>query len=188
MARMRERIFAGAGAILFFGSACAVTFFALTQGSGDKTATTQTSQNCTDTQTEPTLDVPKAYTTADRVTELQKTDLSAGSGRAAKANDCVVVKYYGTLAKDGSKFDENFTDATGFPFKLGTGAVITGWDEGLVGMKIGGTRRLVIPAEKAYGAAGSCRTYDQTDQSKCTNYVIPPDSDLVFTVKLLRIQ
>jgi len=188
MARMRERIFAGAGAILFFGSACAVTLFALTQGSGDNSKSTQTAQTCTDTQTEETLAVPEAYTTAAPVADLQTTDLEPGKGQAAKNGDGLVMKYYGTLAGNGTKFDENFTDATAFAFKLGTGAVITGWDKGLVGMKVGGTRRLVIPAEQAYGAAGSCRMYDQTDRSKCTDYAIPPDSDLVFVVKLLRIQ
>jgi peptidylprolyl isomerase len=84
------------------------------------------------------------------------------------------MKYYGTLATNGTKFDENFTDTTAFAFTLGQGQVIEGWDKGLVGMKAGGMRRLVIPAAEAYGsqAQGS----------------IPANSDLVFVVKLLRIQ
>jgi len=84
------------------------------------------------------------------------------------------MKYYGTLAADGTKFDENFTNATAFAFTLGQGQVIQGWDKGLVGMKAGGMRRLVIPAAQAYG--------DQAQGS------IPANSDLVFVVKLLRIQ
>jgi len=74
----------------------------------------------------------------------------------------------------GAKFDENFTQPTGFEFIVGNGNVIPGWDQGLLGMKAGGTRRLVIPSQLAYGSTGSGST-------------IPPNSDLVFVVKLLRI-
>jgi len=177
MARMRERIFAGFGAGLFLISACAATVYAVMQGGGDSTDTSQTSsqtQTCSDKQTEQALAAPEIYKTADPVTELQKTDLETGSGAEAKSGDCLVVKYYGTLATNGTKFDEDFTDTTAFAFKLGEGQVITGWDEGVPGMKVGGTRRLVIPAAKAYGA---------TAQGS-----IPANSDLVFVVKLLRIQ
>jgi FKBP-type peptidyl-prolyl cis-trans isomerase len=85
------------------------------------------------------------------------------------------MKYYGTLATTGVKFDENYTEATAFAFTLGGGQVIEGWDKGLVGMKVGGTRRLVIPAAQAYG-------------SQSPSAAIPANSDLVFEVKLLRIQ
>ncbi|HSX42590.1 MAG TPA: FKBP-type peptidyl-prolyl cis-trans isomerase [Candidatus Saccharimonadales bacterium] len=172
---MRERIFAGAGAVLFLGSACAVTVFALMQG-GDKPSTdTQSSQQaCTDSQTEPTLAVPEIYKSDGAVTQLQKTDLQQGSGASAKDGDCLVMKYYGTLASDGTKFDENFTDTTAFAFKLGQGQVISGWDQGLAGMKVGSVRRLVIPAALGYGNQGQGS--------------IPPNADLVFVVKLLRIQ
>jgi FKBP-type peptidyl-prolyl cis-trans isomerase len=176
MARLRERIFAGAGAVLFLGSASVVTVLAIAQSSGkDNTANTQNSQQtCSDNQAEQTLPVPDAYTPTEPVTQLQTTDLEQGSGPAAKDGDCLVVKYYGTLASNGTKFDENFTDTTAFAFTLGKGQVITGWDQGLVGLKAGGTRRLVIPAAMAYG--------DQAQGS------IPANSDLVFVVKLLRIQ
>ncbi|HSX05550.1 MAG TPA: FKBP-type peptidyl-prolyl cis-trans isomerase [Candidatus Saccharimonadales bacterium] len=173
MARMRERIFAGLGAVLFLGSASALTVFAISQGGGSSPQA-QTQQACTDSQTEPTLAVPDAYTPTEPVTELQTTDLVGGHGSAAKKGDCLVMKYYGTLASDGTKFDENFTGTTGFAFTLGQGQVISGWDQGLVGIKAGGTRRLVIPASMAYG--------DQAQGS------IPANSDLVFVVKLLRIQ
>lgn len=181
MARMRERIFAGFGAVLFLGSACVVTVYAVMQGGDPSTAsqsdtdTSQTdSQTCTDTQTEQALAVPEVYKPEGTVTELQKTDLEAGGGATAKSGDCLVVKYYGTLASNGTKFDEDFTDTTAFAFKLGAGQVITGWDQGLVGMQAGGTRRLVIPAAQAYGANAQGS--------------IPANSDLVFVVKLLRIQ
>jgi FKBP-type peptidyl-prolyl cis-trans isomerase len=177
MARMRERIFAGFGAGLFLISASAATVYAMMQGSGDtaKTSTASNqSQTCADKQTEQTLAVPQIYTAPAAVTELQQTDLEAGSGQAAQSGDCLVVKYYGTLATNGTKFDEDFTDTTAFAFTLGQGQVITGWDQGLAGLKVGGTRRLVIPAAQGYGS---------TAQGS-----IPANSDLVFVVKLLRIQ
>ena len=183
MAQMRDRIFAGFGAVLFLGSACALTVYAIWQtntGSSANAAntSTQTSQQntCTDTKTEPTLPVPTAYIPPEQpVKTLQTTDLSTGTGPAAKDGDCLIVKYYGTLAKTGVKFDENFTQPTAFAFSLGKGQVITGWDQGMVGLKAGGERRLVIPAALAYG-------------SQSPSAAIPANSDLVFDVKLLRIQ
>jgi len=178
MTRVRERLFAGFGAFLFLASACTLTIFVIFQsGSGDsanQTANTQ-QQACTDSQSEPTLPVPEVYKPTGTVAELQSTDLEQGSGASAKAGDCLVMKYYGTLASNGTKFDENFTESTAFAFTLGQGQVIEGWDKGLVGMKAGGTRRLVIPAAQAYG-------------SQSPSSSIPANSDLVFVVKLLRIQ
>jgi peptidylprolyl isomerase len=180
MTRVRERLFAGFGAFLFLAAACATTIFVIFQSSsGDSTnnttASTQQQNTCSDSQSEPTLAAPEAYTPTEPVTTLQSTDLEAGSGAAAKDGDCLVVKYYGTLASNGTKFDENFTEATAFAFTLGQGQVIEGWDKGMVGLKVGGTRRLVIPAKQAYG-------------SQSPSAAIPANSDLVFVVKLLRIQ
>jgi len=175
MARIRERVFAGFGAFLFLASACGLTIFVIMQPNSNNTSSTTSSQHtCSNSQTGPTLDVPEAYKPTEPVTALQATDLTAGSGVAAKDGDCLVMKYYGTLASNGTKFDEDFTDTTAFGFTLGQGQVIQGWDKGLVGMKVGGTRRLLIPAAQAYG--------DQAQGS------IPANSDLVFVVKLLRIQ
>jgi peptidylprolyl isomerase len=121
-----------------------------------------------------TLSAPEAYKPAGKVDQLQSTDLQQGSGQTAKDGDCLVMKYYGTLASNGDKFDENYSKPTALQFTLGKGDVIKGWDEGMVGIKVGGTRRLVIPSVKAYGsqAAGS----------------IPANSDLVFVVKLESIK
>jgi len=174
MARMRERVFAGFGAFLFLASASALTIFVIMSPSSDTTASQTSQQTCDQSQTGPALPAPDVYKPTEPVTALQSTDLEHGSGPAAKAGDCLVVKYYGTLASNGTKFDENFTDTTAFGFTLGQGQVIDGWDQGMVGMKAGGTRRLVIPASLAYKdqAAGS----------------IPANSDLVFVVKLLKIK
>jgi FKBP-type peptidyl-prolyl cis-trans isomerase len=175
MARMRDRLFAGFGALLFFAST-AITIFAImssNSGSGD---TAKTDQNtCQAGANEEKVSVPEIYKPTTPLAELESTDLEQGTGAAAKSGDCLVMKYYGTLATDGTKFDENFTTTTAFAFKLGTGQVIEGWDKGLVGMKEGGTRRLAIPAAQAYG-----------EQSPSPS--IPASSDLVFVVKLLRIQ
>jgi peptidylprolyl isomerase len=120
------------------------------------------------------LPVPEIYKPAGDVTTLEKTDLQPGSGDEIKAGDCVIAKYYGTLASNGEKFDENFTEPVGLIFNVGTGTVISGWDEGIVGMKVGGTRRLVIPSDMAYGANGSG--------------TIPANADLVFVVKVTGVK
>lgn len=179
MARLRERVFAGFGAILFLGSACAFTVYVIiqsnTSANNNSTGSQTAQQQCTDSQTETVVAAPTAYLPTEPVTSLQQTDLTVGSGQAAKDGDCLVVKYYGTLASNGKEFDQDFTETSGFAFQLGKGQVIAGWDQGLVGMKVGGTRRLVIPASLAYG-------------SQSPSSAIPANSDLVFVVKLLRIQ
>lgn len=111
--------------------------------------------------------------TNERVAELKTDDLVEGNcGRPVEPSDTVSVHYTGALISDGSVFDSSIPrgEPTTFPLN----GVIDGWREGLVGMKVGGTRRLLIPAEKGYGAAGSPPD-------------IPPDSDLVFDVKLIEI-
>lgn len=176
MARLRERVFAGFGALLFLGSACALAIFVLLgAGSSSNTPTQDQAQGCTSTSiSAATETVPEIFKPDGAVTSLQTTDLKTGTGAAAKSGDCLQVKYYGTLATTGTVFDENFDKSTAFQFPLGQGQVIPGWDQGVVGMKVGGTRRLVIPAQLAYGA--------QAQNG------IPANSDLVFVVKLLKIK
>lgn len=177
MARMRERLFAGFGALLFLGSACALTIFVIFDStSKPATPTTNTATTCdinTPVSSE-TMTAPEVYKPTGTVTQLDTTDLEAGTGATAKKGDCLVMKYQGNLASDGTIFDENYSKAQALQFTLGSGQVIAGWDQGLVGMKVGGTRRLAIPATLGYGA---------TAQGS-----IPANSDLVFIVKLLKIQ
>jgi FKBP-type peptidyl-prolyl cis-trans isomerase len=104
---------------------------------------------------------------------LQIVDDVVGKGNAAKAGDTVRVHYTGTLM-NGVKFDSSRDKGTPFDFKLGEGAVIKGWDEGVVGMKVGGKRRLIIPQDKGYGESGSPPN-------------IPPKAGLKFDVELLEI-
>jgi len=178
--RLRDRIFAGFGALLFLGSAIAVTAFYVTTSRSSDTANTQannTQQTC-DIQTPvpaSTLPKPDTYKPEGPITSLQSTDLESGNGAATKDGDCLVMKYLGNLATDGSVFDQNYDKPQALQFTLGKGDVIKGWDQGLVGMKVGGTRRLLIPAALGYG--------DQSPSS-----TIPANSDLVFTVKLLEIK
>jgi len=88
---------------------------------------------------------------------LKYEDTKVGTGPEAKAGDTVEVHYTGWLAKDGKKFDSSLDRGEVFSFKLGAGMVIKGWDEGVAGMKVGGKRKLLIPAALGYGARGAGR-------------------------------
>jgi FKBP-type peptidyl-prolyl cis-trans isomerase len=107
-------------------------------------------------------------------TSLEKEDLTVGTGPEAKDGDTVHVQYTGTLT-NGKKFDSSY-DHGGDPFKvtIGQGEVIKGWDQGLVGMKVGGKRRLRIPSDLGYGSAGSPPD-------------IPGNAGLVFEIELVSI-
>ncbi len=107
-------------------------------------------------------------------TNLQITDETVGTGAEAKAGNTVSVNYIGTLL-DGTKFDSSYDRGQPFSFVLGQGQVIQGWDQGLLGMKIGGKRKLVIPPSLGYGAKGA-------------ENVIPPNATLVFEVELLEVK
>jgi FKBP-type peptidyl-prolyl cis-trans isomerase FkpA len=105
---------------------------------------------------------------------LKYEDLVEGDGDVAAAGQNVSVHYTGWLT-DGSKFDSSVDRNMPFEFPLGAGHVIRGWDEGVQGMKIGGKRKLTIPPQLGYGAAGA-------------GGVIPPNATLVFEVELLEIK
>jgi FKBP-type peptidyl-prolyl cis-trans isomerase len=104
---------------------------------------------------------------------LQFEDTVVGVGAEAIAGKGVEVHYTGTLA-DGTKFDSSHDRKKPFSFRLGGRQVIAGWDEGVAGMKVGGTRKLVIPAKLGYGTSG-------------VPGVIPPNAQLTFVVELLRV-
>ena len=109
---------------------------------------------------------------------LQYEDLTTGDGAEAKAGQNVTVHYTGWLRNDdgskGPKFYSSKDRNDPFEFALGAGMVIRGWDEGVQGMKIGGLRQLIIPAELGYGARGA-------------GGVIPPNATLIFDVELLGV-
>jgi len=105
-------------------------------------------------------------------------EISAGEGVAAKTGSTVSVHYTGWLlygGEKGRKFDSSRDRGESFDFPLGGGRVIKGWDEGVAGMKVGGSRRLTIPPALGYGARGA-------------GGVIPPNATLVFEVELLGIK
>lgn len=106
--------------------------------------------------------------------ELKIEDIKVGSGIEAIAGKKVSVNYVGTLT-DGSKFDSSYDRNQPFTFNLGAGEVIKGWDEGVVGMKVGGKRKLTIPPDLGYGAAGAPP-------------VIGPNATLIFEIELLDVK
>ncbi len=118
--------------------------------------------------TAPSLNVP-----------FSATDITVGTGTTAASGQTVRVYYTGWLYSEtatdhkGVQFDAN-TAGLGFSFRLGVGAVIKGWDQGVVGMKVGGKRRLVIPPELGYGSAGAGST-------------IPGNATLLFEIELLGV-
>ena len=104
---------------------------------------------------------------------LEIEDQIVGDGDEAVAGQTVEVHYTGWLT-DGTKFDSSHDRNQTFSFKLGGGQVIAGWDQGVAGMKIGGTRKLTIPSEMGYGERGA-------------GGVIPPNATLVFKVELIGL-
>lgn len=120
--------------------------------------------------TEAKAEEPKVVTTKSG---LKIQDLVLGQGDEAVSKQEVTVNYRGTL-EDGTMFDQSYGRAP-FTFLLDGGQVIKGWDEGVQGMKVGGKRRLIIPAELGYGATGT------------PGGPIPPNATLIFEVELLKV-
>ena len=108
-------------------------------------------------------------------TELQSVDLVEGTGAEAAQGATAVVHYVGVAFSTGEEFDASWNRGEPFAFPLGAGKVIAGWDRGVVGMKVGGRRRLVIPPDLAYGDRGA-------------GAVIAPGETLIFVVDLLDVR
>jgi peptidylprolyl isomerase len=108
--------------------------------------------------------------------KLEVKEIEEGSGATAKAGDEVSVQYVGVGYESGKEFDSSWSrGAEPFPFSLGAGQVIPGWDQGVEGMKVGGRRELIIPPELAYGKAG----YPPT---------IGPNETLIFVIDLVAVK
>jgi peptidylprolyl isomerase len=133
-------------------------------------AAPKASTNLKDTKTKPV--VPKQ--TGPPPKNLVVKDIVVGKGRAAKKGDKLSMQYVGVLFNGGQQFDASWDNGAPFDFTLGKDPVIKGWEQGLVGIKPGGRRELIIPAKLAYGPRGQGST-------------IPPNSALVFIVDALSV-
>jgi peptidylprolyl isomerase len=123
-----------------------------------------------DTSTKPVIPKP----TGSPPRKLVKEDIVKGTGPPAKKGDTLVVHYVGMNFSNGQEFDASWDTGSPFPVQLGAGQVIAGWDKGLVGIRKGGRRKLVIPPELGYGAQG----YPPD---------IPPNETLVFVIDAVSI-
>lgn len=107
-------------------------------------------------------------------TELVIEDISVGGGEEVKAGDNISAHYVGVAFSTGEEFDSSWNRGTPLDFTVGVGQVIQGWDQGLLGMKVGGRRRIEIPAELAYGERGA-------------GAAIGPNEALIFVVDLVGV-
>ncbi|HEX8182393.1 MAG TPA: FKBP-type peptidyl-prolyl cis-trans isomerase [Candidatus Saccharimonadales bacterium] len=173
---VRDRAFALSGAILFFVTSIALTVVVIAQIIQENNQKKQTA-NTAVTDQKPQAGKLQGtklagFTPVASVTEIQSTDLTPGTGaEITSVDNTITADYTGALAKDGTIFESSL-DA-GQPFTRKLSEVIPGWQTGMIGMKEGGKRRLVIPAAQAYGeqATGS----------------IPANSDLVFDITLQKV-
>ena len=131
---------------------------------------TETAPDLTDTSVKPVIDKPSGAPPR----KLVKEDIVKGKGPGAKPGDTVVVHYVGVNFSTGEEFDASWDAGQPFPVQLGAGEVIEGWEKGLVGIKKGGRRKLVIPPELGYGAQGSPPA-------------IAPNETLVFVIDAVSI-
>lgn len=184
MARVVQRTLALGGALLFLVTTAGVGIYAVWQIRQDsqranlQKALTQTQAQQQTTQPqkkENQLQGTKLtdFTPVETVAALQKIDITVGSGQEVKSGDSVTAHYTGAVAKDGIIFQSSHD--SGQPATFPLSQVIKGWTEGVPGMKVGGKRRLLIPAALAYGA------------NPPQGSGIPANADLVFDVELVKI-
>jgi FKBP-type peptidyl-prolyl cis-trans isomerase len=178
MTKKRDRFFAGFGAILFLVTASAFTILVVwsmvgsnNDSNSDATKTSRAANQLQGTKLE-------GFTPVSDVTELQIVDQKVGDGQEVKANDTVTADYTGAVAATGMIFQSSFDTGSAPTFSLDPSSqntVITGWQKGLIGMKVNGVRRLVIPADQAYG----------TNPPQGSG--IPVNAPLVFDITLRAI-
>ncbi len=173
-----ERAFALVGALLFLATAVATAVIVVWQAQQDK----KNQQNIKDVQAQAQQQNKEAklegtqlanFTPVTTVDSLQKIDTKEGNGDVVKPGDTVTVHYTGAVAGTGKIFQSS--KDTGNPVTFPLSGVIKGWTDGVPGMKVGGTRRLVIPADQAYGA------------NPPVGSGIPANAPLVFDIELIKI-
>lgn len=182
MAKTHERVFALVAAVLFLGTTLAVSGLVVwqvrQQDKAEKAVSEQTSTDISQ-QIKPKegqLEGTKleGFTPIAKVEKLQYVDTVEGTGEVVKEGATVTAHYTGALAKDGTIFQSSH-DGPNQPIEFPLSGVIPGWTQGVPGMKVGGKRRLIIPAQLAYGA-----------QSPSPN--IPANSDLVFDIEITAVK
>ena len=181
MTRKRDRTFAAFGALLFLVTSSALTIaviYSLVQQSHQNSTPASSTNSSKDSKVNtPTTKLAGTqlanFTPVVSVSQLQTTDTTVGTGAAVQASDTVTVDYTGAVAATGIIFQSS--KDSGQPATFGLDQVIKGWTEGIPGMKVGGVRRLLIPANLAYGA------------SPPQGSGIPANADLVFDVTLYKI-
>lgn len=173
MARKRERAFALFAALLFLSSSLGVSglviYEIIQQQKADKTNSANTQQ--TEPKNSSKGKQLANFTPVTDVKELKIEDTKEGSGEAVKEGNTVVAHYTGALAATGVIFESSLDGGQPFSAPLKQGSLIEGWVKGIPGMKAGGKRRLIIPANLAYGEQGSGE--------------IPPNAPLVFDIELI---
>jgi peptidylprolyl isomerase len=132
--------------------------------------TPKASTNLKDTKSKPVVEVPKG----EPPTKLQVRDIVTGKGPAARKGDQLTMQYVGVAYSSGAEFDASWDKGEPFQLELGAGGVIEGWDKGLVGIKQGGRRELIIPPDLGYGAQGQPPS-------------IGPGETLVFIVDAVKV-
>ncbi|MDX6601993.1 MAG: hypothetical protein QOF13_1195 [Solirubrobacterales bacterium] len=141
------------------------------ESSAPTESTGSTESSSTTEKTKPKVTVPKGVSPKSFATR----ELEEGTGATAKSGDTVTVQYVGVGYDSEEEFDSSWSRNEPFPFTLGAGEVIKGWDQGVEGMKVGGRRELLIPGNLAYGPAGSPPT-------------IGPNETLIFVIDLLAVE
>lgn len=173
MAKIHHRVFALIGALLFLVSSAALTI-AVVWSIHQQNQVTKSSQNQSNQGGNKLAGTKlQNFTPISSVDKLQVVDLKVGNGDEAKTSSTVTAHYTGALAKDGTIFESS--KDSGQPATFPLNQVIQGWQLGVPGMKVGGTRRLIIPAALAYGEAGSPPK-------------IGPNEPLVFDIELISVQ
>jgi len=163
------------GPLLIF-ALCAVLVLAIAGcGSSDDSSTESSAASSSDVstnlKTKPKVTVPSGAAPK----QLEEIEVVEGDGAEAKSGDKVTVQYVGVGYESEEEFDSSWSRNEPFSFSLGAGEVIKGWDQGVAGMKVGGRRELIIPANLAYGPEGSPP-------------VIGQNETLIFVIDLLKVE
>src|SRR5579871_6686513 len=131
MARVHQRVIAIVAAVLFLATSVGFSLAVIWETRQSNQTAQQPPSQCTITSTAGSVETPpSAFKPAGPIAKLQSVDLKVGTGQTAASGDCLQVKYLGSLAKDGTIFDENFDKNQLLEFQLGAGQVIPGWDQG----------------------------------------------------------